>query len=183
MKKYAYTIIVCAALGGQAYAQSGSDPKTNPGPVDLKAHPELLTEAVNRAKNGQISYHTKLNKTDTVIDLGKHPEIVKAIIKDPAHWSAILKTGPNDISTVQGKNKQVIRDIISALIKDNIVKERSEIKTFMLTNTTLSVNGKEQPAMLQQQLKTKYIIAPDFVVYFGNSEKTGKGIFQRADNL
>ena len=181
MKKSIYAVIICLALGGQAYAQS-NDPKTNPGPVDLKSHPELITNAVNGVKSGQIAYRPK-NSGDTVIDLAKHPEIVKAIIKDPAHWSAIIKSGPNDTSTMQGKNKQVIRDIITALVQNNLVKDRSELKSFMLTSTTLTVNGKPQPAALQQQLKAKYIVAPDFVIYYGNSEKTGKGIFQRADNL
>jgi hypothetical protein len=171
MKKSIYAMIICLVMGGAAYAQHTNDPKTNPGPVDLKSHPD------------QISYHPKSNSGDTVIDLGKHPEIVKAIIKDPAHWSAILKPGPNDTSTMQGKNKQVIRDIMTALIQNHVVKDRSGIKTFMLTNTTFTVNGKEQPTTLQKQLKAKYIVAPDYIVYYGNSEKTGKGIFQRADNL
>ncbi|MGN6396498.1 MAG: hypothetical protein ACTHMI_13090 [Mucilaginibacter sp.] len=183
MKKFVYTTIVCLALGSRTYAQSVNDPKSNPGPVDLKAHPELVTTAVNQVKTGHILYHAKSNPGDTVIDLNKHPEIVKAIIKDPAHWSAILKPGPNDTSTLQGKNKQVIRDIISTLVKNNVVKDRSGIKSFLLTGTTLTVNGTVQPASLQRQLKMKYIPTPDFVVYFGNSEKTGKGIFQRADNL
>jgi len=183
MKKSIYAMIICLVMGGAAYAQQTNDPKTNPGPVDLKSHPELFTDALNRVKSGQISYHPKSNSGDTVIDLGKHPEIVKAIIKDPAHWSAIFKPGPNDTSTMQGKNKQVVRDIMSALIQNNVVKDRSEIKTFMLTNTTFTVNGKEQPTTLQKQLKAKYIVAPDYIVYYGNSEKTGKGIFQRADNL
>ncbi|MES2277272.1 MAG: hypothetical protein V4592_14690 [Bacteroidota bacterium] len=183
MKKSIYAIIMCLALYGQAYAQEAKDPKTNPGPVDLKRHPEVLAEALSRVKNGQISYRPQAINGDTLIDLSKHPEIVKAIINDPAHWSAILKPGPNDVSTLQGKNKQVIRDIISALVQNNIVKDRSEITSFMLTSTSLTVNGKEQEAALQRQLKAKYIVAPDYVVYYGNSEKTGKGIFQRADNL
>jgi len=183
MKKLIYVFIVGLALGGRANAQSTNDPKNNPGPVDMKTHPELFANALARVKSGQISYHPKSNSGDTAIDLSKHPEIVKAIIKDPAHWSAILKPGPNDTSSVQGKNKQVIRDIIAALIRHQIVKERSEIASFMLTGISLTVNGKEQDLALQQQLKTKYIPAPDYVIYYGNSEKTGKGIFQRADNL
>jgi len=85
--------------------------------------------------------------------------------------------------SVQGKNKQVIRDIITDLVQNNVAKDQSGISTFTLTSTTLMVNGKQQPADLQKQLKIKYITAPDFVVYYGNSTKTGKGIFQRADNL
>lgn len=150
MKKSIFAIIICLALGGQAYAQSANNPK---------------------------------NTKDTVIDLSKHPEIVKAILKDPEHWSSILKVGPNDTTTVQGKHKQVIRNMIAVLVKNNIVKDRSEIKTFMLTSTSLTVNGKEQQAALQRELKARYIIEPDYVVYYGNSEKTGKGIFQRPDSL
>ena len=150
MKKSIYTIIISLALSGGAYAQQTNDPKTNPGPVDLKSHPELIANAVNGVKNGRIAYHPK-NSADS--------------------------------STVQGKNKQVIRDIIATLVQNNIANDRSGIRSFMLTSTTLTVNDKEQPADLQQQLKMKYIIAPDFVVYYGNSEKTGKGIFQRTDNL
>ena len=150
MKKSIYVIISSLALGGGAYAQQTNDPKNNPSPVDLKSHPELITNAVNSVKSGKITYHPKSNY---------------------------------DSLTVQGKNKQVIRDIIAALVQNNIVKDRSGIRSFMLTSTTLTVNGKERNTDLQQQLKTKYITAPDFVVYYGNSTKTGNGIYQRADNL
>lgn len=182
MKKSIF-VIIGLTLGGGAFAQGKNDPKANPGPVDMKSHAELFAEALQRVKNGQIGYHPVQGKGDTAIDLGKHPEIVRAIIKDPAHWSAILKPGPDDTTSQQGKNKQVIRDILAVLIQKHIVQDRSEVQSFLLTETSFTVNGKEQDAALQNQLKAKYISTPDFVVYYGNSEKTGKGIFQRRDNL
>jgi hypothetical protein len=161
------------------------DPKKNPGPIDLNSHPEVMAKVQEEIKNGKIAFQIKQEGTDTTLDLSKHPELVRAIIKNPANWPIILKaynTG-NDTLTAQGRNKQVIRDIMAELIRKGIIKQRSDITSFLLTDKAFTLNGEQLPESLHQQLKAKYIKAPDYVVYYGNSEMKGKGIFQRADNL
>ena len=122
---------------------------------------------------------------DTTLDLSKHPELVKAIIKNPSNWPVILKAynKNNDTLAALGKNKQVIRDILSYLISKHIVKEQGDVDSFLLTNDVLTVNGNKLSDVLHYELKQKYIKASDYVVYYGNSEMKGNGIFQRRDNL
>lgn len=195
-------IILIAAMGISTFAQSAKlravpasnrtsfkadttiDPKKSPGPINLKKHPEVMRKVIADVKSGKIAYVAKSSYPDTTVDLSKHPELVKAIIKDPSKWATVLKVSrANDTSTVQGKNKQVIRDIIAVLINEGIVKERSEITSFLLSNDAFMLNGKKLSQSLHADLKAKYIKAPDYVVYYGNSEMKGNGIFQRADNL
>lgn len=169
------------------YAKSDTtlDPKKNPGPIDLDKHPGVMAKVQEDIKNGKIAFHTKGEGTDSTLDLSKHPELVKAIIKNPANWPVILKaynTG-NDTLTAQGRNKQVIRDIIAYLVREHIVKNRQEIDTFLLSDTEFTVNGKKLPEERHNYLKKHYILRPGYVVYYGNSEMTGDGIFQRPDNL
>ncbi|SHN36427.1 hypothetical protein [Mucilaginibacter sp. OK098] len=166
-------------------ADTTIDPKKNPGPVNLDKHPELITNAITGIKNGKIAYQTKSSITDTAIDVGKHPEIVKAIIKDPSHWAAILKVdkNSNDTLTVEGRNKQVIRDIIADLKKENIIKERSDIDSFLLTDSEFMINGKKADPSLFNKLSKKYIKAPGYKIYYGPEDMKGVGIFQKSDTL
>ena len=53
----------------------------------------------------------------------------------------------------------------------------------MLTSKSFSLNGKDLPEQFHTALKARYIKSPDFIVYYGNSEMKGAGIFQRADDL
>jgi hypothetical protein len=122
---------------------------------------------------------------DSTLDLSKHPELVKAIIKNPANWPVILKAyrSNDDTSSIAAEHKQVIRDIIAYLVREHIVKDRAAINSFLLTDDAMTVNGKALSEARHKALKDQYIPEPGFVVYYGNSEKTGKGIFQRTDNL
>lgn len=163
-------------------ADTTIDPKKNPGPVNLNKHPELITNAITDIKNGKIAYQAK---ADTAIDLGKHPEIVKALVKDPAHWAAILKIdkNSNDTLTVEGRNKQVIRDIIADLKDNNIIKERSDLDSFLLTDKEFIINGKKAEPSLFNKLSKKYIKAPGYRIYYGPEDMKGVGIFQKSDTL
>ena len=184
--KHIITTIAAGILCFNLYAQSAitADPMKNPGPVDFEKHPEILVKVNENLKNGQIVYKTG-EKADTALDLSKHPELVKAIIKNPANWPIILKAydTANDSLTADGRNKQVIRDILAYLVRNNLIKARGDVSSFLLTNDSFSLNGKQLPEKFHATLKGKYIKTPDFVVYYGNSEMKGNGIFQRADNL
>jgi len=185
--KHIITTIAAGILCFSVYAQSATtaDPMKNPGPVDLKTHPEVMAKVNENLFNGKIVYYKTGEKTDTSLDLSKHPELVKAIIKNPANWPIILKAydDSNDSLSAEGKNKKVIRDILSYLIRNNLIKERGDVSSFMLTNDSFLLNGKQLPEKFHASLKEKYVKTPDFVVYYGNSEMKGNGIFQRADNL
>jgi hypothetical protein len=175
--------IVCFNL----YAQSVTvaDSSKNPVTVDLSKHPEVIAKVRENIFNGKLAYYKTKERTDTTLDLSKHPELVKAIIANPANWPIILKAhnNSNDSLSMEGKNKQVIRDILAYLIQNNLIKERGDVSSFMLTSDAFSLNGKKLPEKFHASLKEKYIKTPDFVVYYGNSEMKGNGIFQRAGNL
>jgi len=175
--------IFCLNLHAQM--ATATDPMKNPGTVDLGKHPEIMAKVYENLFNGRTVYYKTGEGADTSLDLSKHPELVKALIKNPANWPIILKAynNRNDSLTTDGKNKQVIRDILTYLIKKHIVKERGDVSEFLLTDKAFTVNKKNLPGSMHAELKEKYIKAPDYVVYYGNSEMTGKGIFQRRDNL
>lgn len=166
-------------------ADTTIDPKKNPGAIDLAKHPEVLAKVLADVKNGKIAYQSKNTNTDTALNLDKHPEIVKALIKDPAHWPVILKAYDkgNDTVTVTQKNKQVIRNIIADLVNKGIIKDRSDLNFFLLTNSELIVNGKKMEAELHDTLSKKYIKSPGYRIYYGPESFTGEGIFQKSDSL
>jgi hypothetical protein len=187
LTKHIITAILAGILCLNLHAQSvtTTDSKDNPVTVDLQKHPEVLAKVQKDLKTGKIAFNPSDQNTDTTLDLSKHPELVKAIIKNPANWPIILKAynNSNESMTVQGKNKQVIRDILAYLISKHIIKARGDVSSFMLTDKTFTVNGKKLSGSIHEELKDKYIKTPDYIVYYGNSEVKGNGIFQRADNL
>ncbi|HWD90408.1 MAG TPA: hypothetical protein VG367_19915 [Mucilaginibacter sp.] len=164
-------------------ADTTIDPKKGPFTVNLDKHSEIMAKVQGMIKNGKIRI-LKLSDTDTTLDLSKHPELVKAIIKNPSNWPIILKAYDyeNALSPV-AKNKQVIRDILAYLVNNKIVESRTDVNSFMLTAKSFTVNNKTLPESMHTELKAKYIKSDDYVVYYGNSEKKGNGIFQRRDNL
>jgi len=175
--------IFCLNLHAQSAATT--DSMKNPGPVDLGKHPEVMAKVRENLFNGKLAYYKTKERTDSTLDLSKHPELVKAIIANPDNWPVILKAydKANDSLSTEGKNKQVIRDILAYLIQNNLIKERGDVSSFMLTNDSFQLNGKKLSEKFHASLKEKYIKTSDFVVYYGNSEMKGNGIFQRADNL
>ncbi len=116
------------------------------------------------------------------INLDKHPEIT-------AKLQAMISSGKIVVKPSTGNNsntaadKQVIRDILAYLANKKLVRSRGEVDSFLLTGTAFTLNGKPQPGKLQAELKSKYIKGPNYVIYYGNDPMTGKGIFQRTDNL
>jgi hypothetical protein len=185
--KHTIMMISAGILSLNLHAQTATltDAMKNPGPVDLEKHPEVMAKVKENVKNGKIVYRSVAEGRDTTLDLSKHPELVKAIIKNPANWPVILKAynNNNDTLTVLGKNKQVIRDILAYLIRKQMIKARSDVSSFLLTDKAFTVNGKQLPEKMHTELRNRFIKGPNFVVYYGNSEKKGEGIFQRAGNL
>jgi beta-lactamase regulating signal transducer with metallopeptidase domain len=54
----------------------------------------------------------------------------------------------------------MINSVIDDLVIENIVKGRSSLKSFNLTNEFLEVNGKKQPDDIQEKLREKYLVEP-----------------------
>ena len=185
--KHIVMTLIAGVLSSTLYAQSATveDPSGHPVTVDLEKHPEVMAKVNQYVFNGKIVYYKTGERPDSALDLSKHPELVKALIANPRNWPVILKAydKANDSLSTEGKNKQVIRDILAYLIQNNLIKERGDVSSFMLTNDSFQLNGKKLPGKFHASLKEKYIKSPDYVVYYGNSEMKGNGIFQRADNL
>jgi hypothetical protein len=51
----------------------------------------------------------------------------------------------------------VISDVIDDLVKAHVLKDRSDLESFNLTNTFLMVNGIKQPEEIQKRLSAKYL--------------------------
>jgi hypothetical protein len=170
----------------QVYSKADTtiDPKKNPGTIDLAKHPEVMAKVLDNVKSGKVRFEPK-STADTTINLDKHPELVKALIDNPANWPAILKPHVTDKvdTTTKGRNKQVIRDIMSNLIAGGVIKNRSEINFFLLTDKELIVNGKKMRADLHDALSKKYIKDAGYRVYYGPESFTGRGIFQKSESL
>jgi len=170
----------------QVYSKADTtiDPKKNPGTIDLAIHPEVMAKVLANVKSGKVRFEPK-STSDTTLNLDKHPELVKALINDPANWPAILKPYVTDKvdTTTKGRNKRVIRDIMRSLIAEGMVRNRSEISFFLLTDKELIVNGKKMQADLQDALSKKYIKDAGYRVYYGPESFTGRGIFQKSDSL
>ncbi|HTD39114.1 MAG TPA: hypothetical protein VK671_00740 [Mucilaginibacter sp.] len=124
-------------------------------------------------------------KHSGTIDLDKHPEVMAQVRENLKNGKIAYqpKSGNADSLAVLAKNRQVIRDIIAYLVREHFVKDRSAITSFLLTDTEFVVNGEKLSDERHYFLKKKYIPEPGYVVYYGNDEMKGKGIFQRTDNL
>jgi len=165
-------------------ADTTRDPKKGSFTIYLDKHPEIRAKVQDMVENGKITIVQKKD-IDITLDLSKHPELVKAIIKNPKNWPIILKAYDTGYASSQAaKNKQVIRDILAYLINNKVVETRDEVSSFLLTEKSFTVNGKTMRESMHAQLKAKYIKSVNYVVYYGNSEAVkGEGIFQRTDNL
>src|SRR3569833_3027864 len=53
--------------------------------------------------------------------------------------------------------QDIVADIADDLVKNNIVKDKDDLRSFNLTNSTLMVNGKAQSGEAHQKLKDKYL--------------------------
>ena len=88
-----------------------------------------------------------------------------------------------DNSAEGDRKRQVIRDIISYLIREHIVQDRASISSFLLTDTAMIVNGQTLSEGRHRRLKKSYLPEAGYIIYYGNEPMAGKGIFQRTDNL
>ncbi|SHN36413.1 FecR family protein [Mucilaginibacter sp. OK098] len=117
-------------------------------------------------------------------DLNKYPGLVNAILKNPNKWPDLLKNyiPKNDTTTVDGKNRAVIWNIIHEIIREKITADGG-VRSFRLNEHFLKVNDKQQPDVVFQRFKAKYIKEPGYTIYFGGSPKDGKGIYLNPDSL
>jgi hypothetical protein len=58
----------------------------------------------------------------------------------------------------------IIANITSDLVSDNIIKDKSDLVSFKLTNTVLVVNGKKQSDDIHEKLKQKYLQDPQYPI-------------------
>ena len=117
-------------------------------------------------------------------DINKYPGLLQAILKNPNKWPGLLKNylPKNDTTTIAGKNREVVRNVIHDLIQQKIVPDGGVV-SFRLNQNELIVNDKRQPDAVQQWFKAKYIKQPDYMIYYGDLPPNGKGIFVRPDSM
>jgi hypothetical protein len=117
-------------------------------------------------------------------DFNKYPGLLQAILKNPNKWPGLLKNylPKNDTTTIAGKNREVVRNVIHDLILQKIVADGG-VRSFRLNQNELIVNDKKQPDAVQQWFKAKYIKEPDYTIYYGGSLPNGKGIFVNPDSM
>lgn len=117
-------------------------------------------------------------------DINKYPGLVKAILKNPNKWPDLLKNyiPKNDTTTIDGKNRMVIRHVIHDIIQEKIIPDGG-VRSFRLNEHFLKVNDQQQPDAIFQGFKAKYIKEPGYTIYFGGSPRDGKGIYFNPDSL
>ncbi|MFB9842447.1 M56 family metallopeptidase [Mucilaginibacter ginsenosidivorans] len=57
---------------------------------------------------------------------------------------------------------EVISSVTDDLVGENVIKDKSDLSSFKLTNTFLMVNGKKQPDDIHEKLKEKYLDQPGY---------------------
>jgi len=76
----------------------------------------------------------------------------------------------------------VIANVTDDLVIANVVKDKSELIKFNLSNSALLVNGKKQPEDLHQKLKAKYLQQPDYLTKLGIADDPNFGLHFNAQN-
>ena len=56
----------------------------------------------------------------------------------------------------------VVSNIIADLVSEKVVKDKSDLASFNLTNSALTVNGVKQPGALHDRLKDKYLTGKNY---------------------
>ncbi|MCE6987964.1 M56 family metallopeptidase [Dyadobacter sp. CY323] len=84
-----------------------------------------------------------------------------------------------DISADQAR----VRGVINELVNERVIANPQEIEWFGLSDDELIVNGKKQPAELQNRLKLQYNIRPGHGLYFGPVRMNGTGVFLDLEDL
>ena len=109
--------------------------------------------------------------------------VLFSTISLPAKSQTVVTANQRDESAEGDRKRQVIRDIMSYLIREHIVQDRASITTFLLTDTAMIVNGEKLSNAHHKRLKKWYLPGRGYIIYYGNEPMAGKGIFQRTDNL
>ena len=76
----------------------------------------------------------------------------------------MLKDGDRIAYNSSLRLQPVISDVIADLVSENIVKDKSDLSSFKLTNTFLLVNGVKQSDEMHEKLKTKYLAHPRYLM-------------------
>jgi hypothetical protein len=77
------------------------------------------------------------------------------------HWK-MLQDDQHGFDRAGVSLQPMIANVIDDLVSENIVKDKSDLSSFKLTNTFLLVNGKKQPDDIHEKLKTKYLTHPRY---------------------
>ena len=109
--------------------------------------------------------------------------VLFSTISLPAKSQTVVTANQRDESAEGDRKRQVIRDIISYLIREHIVPDRASISAFLLTDTAMIVNGEKLSKARHKRLEKWYLPGRGYIIYYGNEPMAGKGIFQRTDNL
>lgn len=57
---------------------------------------------------------------------------------------------------------EIIANITDDLVSDNLVKDKSDLSSFKLTNRFMTINGKQQPKEVHQKFREKYLENPGY---------------------
>ena len=83
-------------------------------------------------------------------------------------------------------SKIVVPDIVAGitddLVSSNVIRDKSELIKFNLTNSTLMVNGKKQPEEVHERLKAKFLQQPGYLRNTGITADPNFGVHFNAQN-
>ena len=76
---------------------------------------------------------------------------------------------------------KMISDLTGDLVNESVLKDKSSLSTFKLTNTELVVNGAKQPDDVQKKLSSKYLKSPSSYAIGGKfSDDPNYGLYYNA---
>jgi|GEM_PF-875124 len=108
-------------------------------------------------------------------DMGdQRKKIMPARIKQPLFADTGIGAQQRKMSMFDQQRKRLfktsfsVNDMIASvtndLVSENVLKDKSDLSSFKLTNSFLVVNGKQQPEEVHQKLRDKYLASPKYSI-------------------
>ena len=119
--------------------------------------------------------------SDNALDFRKHPDLLQKLLKDPTHWSTILKSyhAKNDDIRVR---KAVVRSVIIEIQREKLAGNDG-VKTFRLNENEFFINEIRQPDIVQKRFKAMFLKEPGYRIYFSDAPQFGRGVYLNPDSL
>jgi hypothetical protein len=109
-----------------------------------------------------------------------HMTMGRGYLKDTP---AVKRKSRGERDTLTEAMKQVVRDIISDMVTEKIVRDKESFSWFGLDNTQFIVDGKPVADSLRVKFQAKFISPDGPGLYFGPVSIKGRGFFFSREDI